>query len=106
MKYASLLCLVCLLLVGIAGAIAYLCSDGAAKMNGARLELTYNPGVESYEIGTGYGHIAITVDDIHTTLEPDWQAWAEQAARQPLSRSIYPPAGSPPPGSCRGAFRR
>jgi membrane peptidoglycan carboxypeptidase len=35
--------------------------------------------------------------DIHTTLEPDWQAWAEQAARQPLSRSIYPPAGSPPP---------
>jgi lactoylglutathione lyase len=34
-----------------------------------RLELTYNFGVNSYEIGTGYGHIAVTVDDIHATLE-------------------------------------
>jgi lactoylglutathione lyase len=34
-----------------------------------RLELTYNFGVDSYELGTGYGHIAITVDDIHATLE-------------------------------------
>ena len=34
---------------------------------------------------------------IHTTLEPKWQNWAEEAARQPLSVSIYPPAGSPPP---------
>ena len=34
-----------------------------------RLELTYNFGVDSYEIGTGYGHIAVTVDDIHATLE-------------------------------------
>ena len=33
-----------------------------------RLELTYNFGVHSYEIGTGYGHIAVTVDDIHETL--------------------------------------
>ncbi|MDO8213179.1 VOC family protein [Conexibacter sp. CPCC 206217] len=33
-----------------------------------RLELTYNPGVESYEIGTGYGHIAITTPDIDVTL--------------------------------------
>src|SRR5919106_1310047 len=35
--------------------------------------------------------------DIHTTLEPRWQGWAEDAARQPLSVPIYPPAGSPPP---------
>jgi membrane peptidoglycan carboxypeptidase len=35
--------------------------------------------------------------DIHTTLEPRWQSWAEQAARQPLSVNIYPPSGSPPP---------
>ena len=35
-----------------------------------RLELTYNHGVtEPYEIGTGYGHIALTVDDLDTTLE-------------------------------------
>ena len=34
------------------------------------LELTYNIGRdEPYEIGTGYGHIAITVDDMDATLE-------------------------------------
>jgi lactoylglutathione lyase len=32
------------------------------------LELTYNFGVDSYELGTGYGHVAVTVDDIHATL--------------------------------------
>ena len=34
-----------------------------------RLELTYNYGVDSYELGTAYGHIAVTVDDIDGTLE-------------------------------------
>ena len=34
-----------------------------------RLELTYNFGVESYELGSGYGHIALTVDDMAGTLE-------------------------------------
>ena len=34
-----------------------------------RLELTYNFGIESYELGTGYGHIAVTVDDLDATLE-------------------------------------
>jgi len=29
----------------------------------AELELTYNHGVEHYELGTAYGHIAIAVDD-------------------------------------------
>jgi lactoylglutathione lyase len=33
-----------------------------------RLELTYNYGVEGYDLGTAYGHIAITTDDIHATL--------------------------------------
>jgi lactoylglutathione lyase len=33
-----------------------------------RLELTYNFGVDSYEIGTGYGHIAITTTDLDGTL--------------------------------------
>ena len=38
--------------------------------DGPRLELTYNIGHEGpYEIGTGYGHIAITVADIEATLE-------------------------------------
>ena len=33
-----------------------------------RLELTYNFGVESYELGTGYNHIAITAPDLDATL--------------------------------------
>jgi lactoylglutathione lyase len=33
-----------------------------------RLELTYNFGVDSYELGTGYGHIAVTVDSMADTL--------------------------------------
>ncbi|MDX6665334.1 MAG: lactoylglutathione lyase [Solirubrobacteraceae bacterium] len=37
--------------------------------DGARLELTYNFGVDSYEMGTGYNHIAVTVQDMDGTLE-------------------------------------
>jgi lactoylglutathione lyase len=37
--------------------------------DGDRLELTYNFGVDSYELGTGYGHIALTVDDLDAALE-------------------------------------
>jgi lactoylglutathione lyase len=34
-----------------------------------RLELTYNIGrSEPYELGSGYGHIAITADDLEETL--------------------------------------
>jgi lactoylglutathione lyase len=36
--------------------------------NMPRLELTYNHGVDSYEVGTGYGHIAITAEDLDGTL--------------------------------------
>jgi lactoylglutathione lyase len=36
--------------------------------DGARLELTYNFGVDGYELGTGYNHIAVTVDDLDGTL--------------------------------------
>lgn len=36
--------------------------------DGARLELTYNFGVDSYEMGTGYNHIAITAPDLDATL--------------------------------------
>ncbi len=35
----------------------------------AEIELTYNWGVASYEIGTAYGHIALGVDDLTATLE-------------------------------------
>lgn len=37
--------------------------------DGPELELTYNFGqTEPYEIGTGYGHIAITAEDMDGTL--------------------------------------
>lgn len=29
------------------------------------IELTYNWGVESYELGTGFGHLAIEVSDVY-----------------------------------------
>ncbi|HUZ80829.1 MAG TPA: VOC family protein, partial [Gaiellaceae bacterium] len=32
------------------------------------LELTFNHDGRSYELGTGYGHIAISVDDLDATL--------------------------------------
>src|SRR5829696_1122562 len=32
------------------------------------LELTYNHDGRSYELGTGYGHIALAVDDLDQTL--------------------------------------
>jgi lactoylglutathione lyase len=36
--------------------------------DGDRLELTHNFGVERYDLGTGYGHIAVTVDDLDAKL--------------------------------------
>jgi lactoylglutathione lyase len=36
--------------------------------DGARLELTYNHGVDSYELGTGYNHIAVTTGDLDEKL--------------------------------------
>ncbi len=33
------------------------------------LELTFNHDGRTYELGTGYGHIAIGVDDLADTLE-------------------------------------
>ena len=35
------------------------------EADGAVLELSYNWGVDTYEIGTGYGHIALAVPDAH-----------------------------------------
>ena len=43
--------------------------EPARRRDKPRLELTYNFGVDSYELGTGYGHIAITADDLDATLE-------------------------------------
>ena len=42
---------------------------GVPGEDSPELELTHNFGVDSYELGTGYGHIALTVDDLDRTLE-------------------------------------
>jgi len=39
------------------------------EKDGAVLELTYNWGVEKYDLGEGYGHIAIEVDDAYEACE-------------------------------------
>lgn len=41
---------------------------GVPGESGPELELTYNFGVSSYELGSGYGHIALEVDDLEATL--------------------------------------
>jgi lactoylglutathione lyase len=33
------------------------------------IELTYNWGTDSYDLGTGYGHIALEVDDVYEAAE-------------------------------------
>jgi lactoylglutathione lyase len=35
----------------------------------AEIELTYNWGVESYEMGTAFGHIALGVPDVYAACE-------------------------------------
>lgn len=39
------------------------------ETQGAVLELTWNHGVDAYEMGTAFGHIAIEVDDAHASCE-------------------------------------
>ncbi|KUI99852.1 lactoylglutathione lyase [Vibrio sp. MEBiC08052] len=39
------------------------------ESEGAVIELTYNWGVEEYDLGNAYGHIAIGVDDIYQTCQ-------------------------------------
>lgn len=41
------------------------------------LELTYNWGTSEYEIGTGFGHIAINVEDVYHAVEMAKQKGAE-----------------------------
>ena len=49
----------------------------AANPEQAEIELTYNHGVDRYELGTAYGHIAIGVADVAATCA----ALRERAAR-------------------------
>jgi lactoylglutathione lyase len=40
-----------------------------SEENHTVIELTHNWGVEQYDLGTGYGHIALGVDDIYATCD-------------------------------------
>ena len=60
----------------------------------AVIELTYNWGVESYDLGNAYGHIAIGVDDIYATCD------AIKAAGGKVTREAGPVKG----GSTHIAF--
>lgn len=48
----------------------------------AVLELTYNWGVDHYQLGTAYGHIAIGTDDIYATCDRV-QSVGGQVTRKP-----------------------
>ena len=48
----------------------------------AVIELTYNYGVTNYELGTGFGHIAVGVDDIYGVCELV-KASGGQVSREP-----------------------
>ncbi|CAK0754211.1 glyoxalase I [Gammaproteobacteria bacterium] len=39
------------------------------EINNSVIELTYNWGVSSYEIGTGFGHLALEVDDVYIACD-------------------------------------
>jgi lactoylglutathione lyase len=41
---------------------------GVPGQDSPELELTHNFGIDSYELGTGYGHVALTVEDLDGTL--------------------------------------
>lgn len=64
----------------------------------AEIELTYNYGVEQYELGTAYGHIAIGVADAAATCE------AVRAKAAALGGAISREAGPVKGGSTVIAF--
>ncbi len=56
---------------------------------GPMLELTYNYGVESYDIGEGYGHIALKVDsmsELQGTIEKHGLAFSWGPGKTPDGR--------------------
>jgi lactoylglutathione lyase len=49
--------------------LAFLGYGEGNKEGQAEIELTYNYGVEKYELGTGFGHLAIGVPDVKAACE-------------------------------------
>ncbi len=58
-----------------------------SEEDGAVIELTYNWDTKEYDLGTGYGHIAIGCDDIYATCD------AIKAAGGTISREPGPVKG-------------
>ncbi|NVK38840.1 MAG: lactoylglutathione lyase [Gammaproteobacteria bacterium] len=58
-----------------------------SEEDGAVIELTYNWDTKEYDLGTGYGHIAIGCDDIYQTCD------AIKAAGGTISREPGPVKG-------------
>ncbi len=58
-----------------------------ANPDHAELELTYNYGVEKYDMGTAYGHIAVSVDDAYAACD------AARAAGGDVTREAGPVKG-------------
>ncbi|MGB2078174.1 MAG: lactoylglutathione lyase [Vibrio sp.] len=52
------------------------------ESEGAVIELTYNWGTTEYDLGTGYGHIALGFDDIYATCD-DLKAAGANVTREP-----------------------
>ncbi|SCC95739.1 glyoxalase I, Ni-dependent [Thiomonas sp. X19] len=59
----------------------------AANPEQAEIELTYNHGVDHYELGSAYGHIALGVDDVYAACE------RIKAAGGKVTREAGPVAG-------------
>lgn len=56
------------------------------------LELTYNHDGRTYDLGSGYGHIAVGVDDLDGTLERlEEQASSQSAHRTRCARGRLTP---------------
>ena len=71
---------------------------GGGNPDQAEIELTYNYGVDRYEPGTAYGHIAIGVPDVAATCE------RVRARAQELGGAITREAGPVKGGSTVIAF--
>jgi len=49
--------------------LAFVGYNGGNKNGEAEIELTYNHGESSYELGSAYGHVALGVDNVAETCE-------------------------------------
>ena len=62
--------------------LAFVAYEQGNVSNQAEIELTYNHGVDSYELGTAYGHIALGVKDLYKTCD-DIRAAGGTITREP-----------------------